>query len=219
MTAARRVGVVAAVVAAVLGMAARAEAGAPNYECSIGKLQIGIDQHRRAGLVRTHGGMVEAMPFVDSYQNGSALDISAQINGVVTRVAVTRYGAKASYQTVTDAGNGACAFIPGDFALGQVTSNLLVLRRDPDDASPVVATMKQQSLVWSSGRYDEVRREMRGTDEWAKFRVVLRVRGGALAGGPEQVGMGQLAGLAGRSTLMEGWGRVADVVMLGPPGP
>ena len=219
MTSAHRVGVVLVIVAAGLSVAGRAEAGAPNYECSIGRLQIGIDQHRRAGLARMRGGTVTAMTFVDSYQNGPVLDVSAQISGVVTQVAVTRYGAKASYQRGSDAGNGACAFIPGDFALGQVTSNLLVLRRDPDDASPVMAQMKQQSLVWSSGRYDEARREMRGTDEWAKFRVVLRVRGGSLAGGPEQVGMGQLAGLAGRSTLIEGWGRVADVAMLGPPGP
>ena len=58
-------------VALAMGVAARAEAGAPNYECQAGRLRIGIDQHRRAGLARVAGGTVRELTFVDANQNGA----------------------------------------------------------------------------------------------------------------------------------------------------
>lgn len=47
----------------------------------------------------------------------------------------------------------------------------------------------------------------------------LSVRGGRKSGGQQRLGMGTAAGLDGASTIVEGWGRLTDVSMLGPPGP
>lgn len=115
--------------------------------------------------------------------------------------------------------DGACAFVPGDLALGYVTARFALLRSAPvDDAAPL-ARLRQRSLVWSSGRLDEQTGQMLGTPEWTRFRAVLTVRGGRKSGGPQRLGMGTGAGRDGASTIVEGWGRLADVSMLGPPGP
>jgi hypothetical protein len=215
----RRRAVIIGALTIAIAVAEPAVAGAPNYECAIGSYRIGIDQHRRAGLVRERGAGVQSLPFVDADQNGPTLGLVVKLDGADARIDVRNTGRAASLSRSDRTSRGVCAFIPGDFALGEVTARRLVLRLDPDDAAPTVIQLKQRSLVWSSGRFDAVRQEMRGTQDWARFRAVLRVRGGATDGGPEQLGMGQLAGLDGRSTIVEGWGRIADVAMLGPPGP
>jgi hypothetical protein len=211
--------VIVSAFAIAITFAEPAVAGAPNYECAIGSFRIGIDQHRRAGLVRERGAAVQSLPFVEADQNGPMLGLAVKLHGADARVNVRDTGRTASLSRGARTHRGACAFIPGDFALAEVTARRLVLRVDPDDSAPSVMQLKQRSLVWSSGRFDAARQEMRGTQEWARFRAVLQVRGGAVDGGPEPLGMGQLAGLDGRSTIVEGWGRVADVTMLGPPGP
>lgn len=208
-----------ATLAATLAPALSAEAGAPNYECSIGSFHIGVDQHRRSGLSRSPGASVQPMPFVQADQNGSSLGLAAKLDGGDAVLDLRGSGAWATMTHRGQTRRGACAFIPGDFALGQVTAGRLLLRSAPDDGAAIILGVRMRSLVWSSGRFDEDRQEIRGTADWAHFRVVLHVKGGATDGGPQQIGMGQRAGLDGRSTIVEGWGRVADVVMLGPPGP
>ena len=205
--------------AATLAPGLAAEAGAPNYECAIGSFRIGIDQHRRAGLSRSVGSSVQPMAFVEADQNGPTLRLAAKLKGSDALFDLRGSGSGASLSYRGRTRQGSCAFIPGDFALGQVTGRQLVLRSDPSDSAIAILPVRQRSLVWSSGRLDAVRQEMRGTADWAYFRVVLRVKGGSVGGGPVRLGMGQLAGLDGRSTIVEGWGRIADVSMLGPPGP
>ncbi len=196
-----------------------ATAGAPNYECRAGSYRIGIDQHRRAGLARVTGGPVQSASFVTTDQDGSVLDLTADVEGQRFAIAIRGTGSTMTLRVSGRTLSGACAFVPGDLALGYVSAPNLLLRSAPaGDAAPV-ARLRQRSLVWSSGRFDAQTGEMRGTPEWTRFRAVIAVRGGSSSGGPQRLGMGIGAGLDGASTIIEGWGRLADVSMLGPPGP
>ena len=210
---------ISAVVLATIAGALPANAGAPNYECRAGPYSIGIDQHRRAGLARFSGGAVQSASFVTTDQNGSTLDLTAEVAGRRLVIAIRGTGSTMTLRRSGRTMSGACAFVPGDHVLGYVTAPFLLLRSAPvDDAAPV-ARLRQRSLVWTSGRFDAPTGQMLGTPEWTRFRAVLSVRGGRKSGGQRRVGMGTAAGLDGASTIGEGWGRLTDVSMLGPPGP
>ncbi len=212
------VGLTAVILAATAGTLP-ASAGAPNYECRAGGYSFGIDQHRRAGLARVSGGAVRSASFVTTDQDGSTLDLTAEVEGRRWNLAIRGTGRSMTLRVSGRTIAGACAFVPGDHALGHVTAPFLLLRSTPADDAVPVARLRQRSLVWSSGRLDEQSGQVLGTPEWTRFRAVLRVRGGAASGGPQRLGMGATAGLDGASTIVEGWGRLADVSMLGPPGP
>ena len=205
--------------ALAMGVAARAEAGAPNYECQAGRLRIGIDQHRRAGLARVTGGSVQAVTFVDANQNGPSLDLTVTIN---SRKATVRVRGTGSAMSIADSGgtvNGSCAFVPGDHALGHVTASKLVLRASPSVDATHVAVVARGSLVWSAGRFDEPSGRMLGTTDWTRIRAVVSIRGGSVDGGDQVLGMGSAAGRDGRSVVIDGWARMEGIKLLGPPGP
>lgn len=217
------VGMTAVVIAAIAG-APPASAGAPNYECRAGSYIVGIDQHRRAGLVRVTGQAVRPASFVTTDPDVSTLGLqtlglNVDADGRILAIAIRETGSRMTLRVAGRTVTGACAFVPGDHVLGHVAAPHLLLRSAPaDDAEPLVR-LRQRSLVWSSGRLDEQTGQMLGTPEWTRFRAVLTVRGGSASGGPQRLGMGTSAGLDGASTIVEGWGLLADVSMLGPPGP
>lgn len=206
-------------VVALLTVATPAQAGAPNYECRAGSYRIGIDQHRRAGLTRVNGGDVRKTSFANTDQNGSTLNLIATVDSQRLSVAIRGTGSTMSLGVGRHTISGSCAFVPGNFVLGYVTAPALVLRTSPSDMSPEVGRYVRSSLVWSSGRFDEQTGQMVGTADWARFRMIVRVRGGTAHGGDQQLGMGTSAGLDGAATIVEGWARLTDVSMLGPPGP
>ena len=197
----------------------RAGAGAPNYECRAGSYEIGIDQHRRAGLIRAGGASVQPMPFVQSDQNGPSLDLIATVGGRKSRVTVRGTGSRMTLTTGGRSVTGACVFVPGNFALGYVSASNLVVRTTPADDATVVTVGRKESLVWSPGRFNQASRQYEGTDDWTRVRVVLLVRGGSRRGGEQALGMGDASGLDGRSLVVEGWARVEGLSMLGPAEP
>jgi hypothetical protein len=195
-----------------------ASAGAPNYECESGPYRIGIDQHRRGGLVRVGRGPVHAMPFVGvADQSGESLGLTVQLPLGEGRIRVAGYGATMTLNVNGQTYHGACAFVPGNFVLGHVTARSTNLNVDPTKTSTVIASPRFGSLMWSSGRFDEAANELRGSADWSQFRVVLAIRGGATEGGSQLPGMGQAAGLDGRSEVVNGWGQVATVTLLPNP--
>ena len=196
-----------------------AVAGAPNYECRAGSYRMGIDQHRSAGLSRTDRASVQAMPFSESDQNGPSLDLVATIDGRTSQVVVRGTGSSMSLTTGRRHFTGACAFIPGNFALGHVTASRLAIRTRPADDAAAVMFIGKGSLVWSPGRFNETTGRIEGTDAWTRVRVILRVRGRTPAGGEQALGMGDAAGLDGRSQTVEGWSRVEGLSLIGPAGP
>ena len=198
----------------------RAVAGAPNYECRAGSYEVGIDQHRRAGVIRSGRSSVQPMPFVESDQNGPSLDLVATVDGRESRVAVRGTGSRMTLTTGGRSVTGACTFVPGNFALGHVSASRLVVRTTPNDDATVVTVVRKGSLLWSPGRFNETTRLYDAeTEGWTRVRVVLRVRGGSRRGGEQTLGMGDGAGLDGRSLIVEGWARVEGLTLLGPPGP
>jgi hypothetical protein len=205
-------------VALLVTPAMGSQAGAPNYECQAGPYRIGIDQHRRAGLVRIGQGAVQPMPFSQLHdQNGASLKLGVDLPGTDGVMAITGYGSSMTLQIGSRTYRGECAFVPGNFVLGQVTATRAMVRTDPDDASDVVADARRGSLVWSPGRFDEAANAMRGTEEWTQLRTVLTIRGGAAGGGEQVIGMGQASGLDGGSTVVNGWVRVARISLLANP--
>ena len=197
-----------------------AAGGAPNYECRAGAHQIGIDQHRRAGLSRRDGASVEPMPFADGDQSGSSLKLVATIAGKESPIEVRGYGTWMSLATGGVQHVGSCAFVPGNFVLGQVSTSKVVIRTQPSDVAEVVTIIKKGSLVWTTpGRVNDATGLSEGDAGWTRLRVVLNVSGGAANGGQQMLGMGDAAGLDGRSQLVQGWARVDGLTMLGPPGP
>ena len=65
--------------------------------------------------------------------------------------------------------NGACAFVPGNFALGHVSASRLVVRTTPADDATVVAVVRKGSLLWSPGRFNETTRLYdEETDGWTR---------------------------------------------------
>ena len=211
----------AAVIAgtAIIATAGPAFAGAPNYECRVGSQRLGIDQHRRSGLSRLGLGPVQPAVFTDSNQDGSALDLTYSVAGQAMTAQVRGFGSSIVLRIGEGTVSGACAFVPGTFALGTVTARRLVVRSTPAADGTVVTIVGRRSLVWSSGRVDVVTGRLEGTEDWTRVRVVLTIRGGAKSGGDQLPGMGDIAGLDGRSTVVDGWVRVSGIELLGPPGP
>ena len=196
----------------------RAEAGAPNYECEAGGYRFGIDQHRRGGIGRINTREVVPVSYASLDQNGPSLDATTTFNGKPAAIQVRGTG---SSMTVTTGGrtlSGACAFVPGNFALGQVMAPHIVVRTAPSDSAAVAVMLHRGSLVWSPGRFNDATGKLEGTEDWTQLRVVLRIEGGA-KNGEEQMGMGTEVGLDGRSSIVNGWVRVTDVKLIGPPGP
>lgn len=157
------------------------------------------------------------MPFTNANQNGASLNMSVQLPEGEGVVIIGGYGSTMTLGVNRRTFRGACVFVPGNYVLGHVTESDLSVRAEPSDAAPTVTVAKRRSLVWSGGRYDEETRAMRGTTDWSQFRVVLTIRGGAVGGGDQMIGMGSTSGLDGRSTVMNGWGLLAGVVLLPTP--
>ena len=204
---------------AIISTAGPAFAGAPNYECRAGSQRLGIDQHRRSGLSRLRLGPVQPAVFADSNQDGSGLDLTYRVAGQAMTAQVRGYGSSVVLRIGEGTVSGACALVPGNFALGSVTARRLVVRSTPAVDGAVVTIVGRRSLVWSSGRVDVVTGRLEGTEDWTRVRVVLSIRGGGKSGGDQLPGMGDIAGLDGRSTVVDGWVRVAGIELLGPPGP
>jgi hypothetical protein len=208
----------ATVVVLLVTPAVTSQAGAPNYECQAGAYRIGIDQHRRAGLVRIGRGAIQPMPFNELQdQNGASLKLGVDLPGTDGVISITGYGSSMTLQIGSRTYRGECAFVPGNFVLGHVTATKAMVRTDPDDKAAVVTDAHRGSLVWSFGRFDEAANAMRGTEEWTQLRTVLTIRGGAAGGGEQAIGMGQASGLDGGSTVLNGWVRVARISLLANP--
>ncbi len=209
----------AAVLAGVAVLpAVPASAGAPNYECQAGPYRIGIDQHRRAGLVRVGRSAVQAMPLVyQSDQNGDSLVLAVGLPGNKNGlIAIREYGKAMSLHVGSRRYSGSCAFVPGNYVLGAVTGSHALVGSTPE-GDDVVVKLRRGSLVWSAGRFDEEAKEMRGTPDQAQLRVVLDVRGGGVDGEAEKFGIGSAFGRDGRSTVLNGWGKLAPLSMLPNP--
>ena len=203
---------------AIISTAGPAFAGAPNYECRAGSQRLGIDQHRRSGLSRLRLGPVQPAVFTDSNQDGGSLDLTYSVAGQAITAQVRGYGSSVVLHIGEGTVGGACTFVPGDFTLGTVTARRLVVRSTPAADGSVVTIVGRRSLVWSYRRFDATTGRWLGTDDWTRVRVVLAIRGGAKSGGDQLPGMGAIAGLDGRSTVVDGWVRVAGIELLGPPG-
>jgi hypothetical protein len=209
--------VAVAVGALSLGHAGRAPAGAPNYECRIGTYRIGIDQHRGGVLLRADGGAAVAAAIDDAHQDGSSLDLSVTLGARPARISVRGTGTSAALLVGGRRMSGACAFVPGDFALGRVSVGAIAVRSTRDDGASVLAVLRRGSLVWAAPSIDAAGAV--GQRGLAPVRAVLRIRGGAAGGAEPAIDMGAAAGLDGRSSVIDGWASSAGVTLLGSPGP
>ncbi len=195
-----------------------AEAGAPNYECEAGPWRFGIDQHRRAGLIRfadqpAAQTMVQTS-LLNGEQNGSSLNVTLVAGSTSLKAQVGKYGDTLSL-TVVDGTNtstysGICAFVPGNFILGHVAESPLHVRTRASWNAPLLATAKRHSIVWSAAPDGSPSLPAPTTHGgWALIRVVSGLRGGS-----QELGIGATVGLDGPSTIAQGWGRVQLVKLV-----
>ena len=209
--------VVAVVVVAATRVAATPVlAGAPAFECRIGSTRIGLDTHRSVALVRQSGGPV--VRFGLETVNADGANQRYRLTSGSTTGVVDVRGAGSSVSTDIARGNGlgACAFVPGNFAIGRVTAPHVNVRMTASPKAEIAVILRRGSLVWldptpTTGE--------RGDTDMVRVRVVLRVIGGRVGGGEQQLGMGPASGLDGRSTVIDGWVRTRGVEWVGPPGP
>ena len=204
------------VVAATMVSAAPALAGAPAFECHIGSTRVGLDTHRSVALVRKSFGPVVRFG-LGSVDAGGANQRYRLTSGSTTGfVNVRGAGSSASTDITEGNGLGACAFVPGDFAIGRVTAPHVNVRVTESPAAEIAVILRRGSLVWLD---PTATAGERGDADMVRVRVVLRVRGGRVGGGEQQLGMGSASGLDGRSTVIAAGSEREGVEWAGPPGP
>ncbi len=191
-----------------------AEAGAPNYECEAGPWRFGIDQHRRAGLVRLPDQTVVRTQLHDGDQNGSSLNVTLTTESVSLESQISGFGKWLSL-TVSEGDtktsfSGVCVFVPGNFILAHVTAASLVVRTRASSIAPVLAAVSRRGLVWVATPEGSPSVPDPFTHGgWARVRVVYSIRSG-----PQQLGIGNDVGLDGPSSIVQGWGRVGSLTLV-----
>lgn len=204
------------VVAATMVSAAPALAGAPAFECHIGSTRIGLDTHRSVALVRQSFGSVVRFGLESVDADGANQRYRLTSGSTTGLVDVRGAGSSASTDIARGHGIGVCAFVPGDFAIGRVTAPHVNVRVAAGPAAEIVVILRRGSLVWLD---PAATAGERGDADMVRVRVMLRVRGGRVGGGEQQLGMGSASGLDGRSTVIDGWVRTRGIEWAGPPGP
>ena len=149
MRRAKTVAAVAGVVVATMVLPpASAFAGAPAFECRIGSVRVGLDTHRLVALVRKPSGEVTRLA-LESVQAAGA-DQRYRLTGrsIFGWVDVGGTGSRAASGGSVGQGRGACAFIPGDFAIGTVKARRLALRVEASPAAEIAVVLRRGSLLW-----------------------------------------------------------------------
>ncbi len=214
---AKTVAAVAGVVVATMVLPpAPAFAGAPAFECRIGSVRVGLDTHRLVALVRKPSGEVTRLALESEQAAGADQRYRLTGRSIIGRVDVGGIGSRAASGGSVGQGRGACAFMPGDFAIGTVKARRLALRVEATPAAEIAVVLRRGSLLWLD---PTATAGERADALMVRVRVVLGVRGGRRGGGDQRFGMGPEAGLDGRSTVIDGWVRAVDVEWVGPPGP
>ena len=124
-------------------------------------------------------------------------------------------GSRASTDIASGGGFGACAFVPGDFAIGHVTAARVNVRAASSPDADTTVILRRGSFVW----LDPTPHAADGGDAMVRVRVVVHVRGGRVGGGEQRFGMGSDAGLDGQSTVVDGWVPTRWIEWVGPAGP
>ena len=204
------------VAASLILRVAWAGAGAPNFECRVGSTRIGIDNHRRAALLRNRFGDVRQASVSYGTQDGVSLDLVTDLGEEHSTIVVTGTGSTMTYSPAKGPpAIGACAFVPGSYILGQVTGTKAVIRSAASRTAPVLAVVGRRSFIWSYGRY--LPSNTLGPKGWTQVRVVTVVRGGKEGGGEQAVGMAAESGLDGRSAIVDGWTPISGLSLLENP--
>lgn len=152
--------------------APEAAGGAPNYECRVGSLRLGIDQHRGRVVMRLPGQAPDVADITTTNQNGESLDLTTNVRGATWAVSVRGLGSSLIVRTGTQALRGDCTFVPGNFVLGTVADNAVAVHALPADGARVLTALPRGSLVWSVGNFDESTNTL-APPEWSYVHVVF----------------------------------------------
>jgi hypothetical protein len=137
-------------IAGALALPTAAHAGAPNYDCVVGRggVRVAIDQWApdvvATGLGPGQGVLAEVH---DVNQNGPTLTLTTTVSGVPWSVAIGRFGAVVR---VTSAGKrlfGHCTMIPGDLILRRARGGEIVRSR-PSATARRLSTLWPGAAIW-----------------------------------------------------------------------
>jgi hypothetical protein len=140
---------------ATTATAPRAHAGAPNYECIVKGLRIGIDQHREKALVRWDGHRTEAGTTKNSDQNGEHLGIDIVVPSGTWKVDVTGFGTSVTIHGPAGKLTGTCTNVAGNLVLARTTraTTIRTIASRSRKAKKVL-TVSKGAFVWNAGNFD-----------------------------------------------------------------
>ncbi|MBA3429727.1 MAG: hypothetical protein H0U07_14310 [Actinobacteria bacterium] len=156
----RIVATVSLIAAALLGTAAPALAGAPNYTCRFGTLRIVADIHRDVGLLQEKPGTPLRTLGLPSYGSGGSgfTAVRGRERFTVRLLAAgdgkILQGARSELVRDTPARRyvqrGVCTAITGNHQAGRVTNVDAAVRTAPRPNAPPVTDASALPFVWSS---------------------------------------------------------------------
>jgi hypothetical protein len=140
--------VIAMVVGLLLGTEPAA-AGAPNWECRIGRHTVAFDQHDKIAVIRV-AGVVTTVPLETPYQNGYETNQTFTFNELVWKLEIRSAKAVGTVDGAKVA--GVCAMVTGDHG-PQVATKTVMLYASRSSKSKVVRRIPIGSIWWKPVRY------------------------------------------------------------------